>query len=51
MKLKKCNHTLRRTNITHKMSKQLMKQKVPQCTLANLEISCLLKIGDISRKL
>jgi hypothetical protein len=36
--IKKYNHALRRT-------------KFPQCAPANLETSCLLEIGDISRKL
>jgi hypothetical protein len=30
---------------------QLLKCKFPQCSLANLETSCLLEIGDFSRKL
>jgi hypothetical protein len=36
---------------THLWCEQLIEHKSPQCAPANLETSCLLEIGDVSRKL
>jgi hypothetical protein len=47
--LKKC--TKLADKHTHLICGQLIKRKFPQCAPANLETSCLLKIGDFSRKL
>jgi hypothetical protein len=48
--LKKCTKlTDRHTHL--RWCEQLIKRKFPQCAPANLETSCLLEIGDFSRKL
>jgi hypothetical protein len=53
-KCTKLNITITHASDEHthlRWREQLIKHKFPQCAPANLETSCLLEIGDVSRKL